>query len=150
MRDLPRPGIAHTSPALAGGFLTIGPPRKSSIVFLIYGKTAYSWYLLPPLSLPHPLSLNTGGPGTQSCARFLLSECFPRKDISELLSKPEPGHLQWDIGCGWGHCGLGAFSPHTSGLTCSGRLFLCLTFSSILARVGGWARLLQAPKSGGG
>ena len=41
MRHLPGPGIEHTSPALAGGFLTTGPPRKSSPVFLIYGKTPY-------------------------------------------------------------------------------------------------------------
>ena len=31
MWDLPRPGIAPMSPALAGGFLTTGPPGKSYI-----------------------------------------------------------------------------------------------------------------------
>ena len=30
MWDLPRPGIEPMSPALAGGFLTTGPPGKSS------------------------------------------------------------------------------------------------------------------------
>ena len=29
--DLPRPGIAPMSPALAGGFLTTGPPGKSCV-----------------------------------------------------------------------------------------------------------------------
>ena len=29
--DLPRPEIKPGSPALAGRFLTIGPPRKSSV-----------------------------------------------------------------------------------------------------------------------
>ena len=29
MRDLPDPGIEPASPALAGGYLTIGPPGKS-------------------------------------------------------------------------------------------------------------------------
>ena len=117
---------------------------------LICGKTPYSKYLLPPLSLPCSLSLNTGVPGTQNSARLLLSvECSPRKDISELLSKPQPGHPQRDVGCGWGDCSLGAFPPCTSGLICSGRL-CAQSFSSILARVGGWARLWQAPKSGGG
>ena len=31
--DLPRPGIEPGSPALAGGLLTGGPPRKPSCVF---------------------------------------------------------------------------------------------------------------------
>ena len=31
MRNLPGPGIKSMSPALAGGFLTTGPPRKSSV-----------------------------------------------------------------------------------------------------------------------
>ena len=30
--DLPRPGIEPVSPALAGGFLTTGPPGKSTLV----------------------------------------------------------------------------------------------------------------------
>ena len=33
-RDLPRPGIKPMSPALAGRFLTTGPPGKSSTCFL--------------------------------------------------------------------------------------------------------------------
>ena len=32
MWDLPRPGIKHVSPALAGGFFTTGPPGKSLAV----------------------------------------------------------------------------------------------------------------------
>ena len=36
IRKLPRPGIEPVSPALTGGFLTIGPPGKSLlVVFLI-------------------------------------------------------------------------------------------------------------------
>ena len=35
MWDLPRPGIKPISPALAGGFLTIEPPRKSYILVLM-------------------------------------------------------------------------------------------------------------------
>ena len=53
---LPRPGIEPVSPALAGGFLTTGPPGKSSytvlrvhfdIVFLVYDgkKFIFSVYL---------------------------------------------------------------------------------------------------------
>ena len=34
MWDLPRPGIEPMSPALAGGFLTTGPPGKSCNDFL--------------------------------------------------------------------------------------------------------------------
>ena len=34
MWDPPRPGVEPTSPALAGGFLTTGPPAKSLTVFL--------------------------------------------------------------------------------------------------------------------
>ena len=34
MWDLPRPGIETVSPALAGGFLTTGPPRKSKSSYL--------------------------------------------------------------------------------------------------------------------
>ena len=33
--DLPRPGIDPVSPALAGGFLTIGPPGKPSACHLM-------------------------------------------------------------------------------------------------------------------
>ena len=36
MWDLPRPGIEPLSPALAGGFLTTGPPGRSSGVFIIF------------------------------------------------------------------------------------------------------------------
>ena len=32
MWDLPGPGLEPVSPALAGGFLTTAPPRKSTIV----------------------------------------------------------------------------------------------------------------------
>ena len=32
--DLPDPGIEPTSPALAGGFFTTEPPRKSSFIFV--------------------------------------------------------------------------------------------------------------------
>ena len=31
--NLPGPGIKYVSPALAGGFLTTGPPQKSSCLF---------------------------------------------------------------------------------------------------------------------
>ena len=34
MWNLPGPGIEPGFPALAGGFLTTGPPRKSSIAFV--------------------------------------------------------------------------------------------------------------------
>ena len=34
MWDLPRPGLEPVSPALAGGFLTPGPPGKSLYLFL--------------------------------------------------------------------------------------------------------------------
>ena len=36
MWDLPGPGLDPVSPALAGGFLTIAPPGKSSATFLKY------------------------------------------------------------------------------------------------------------------
>ena len=36
MWDLPRPGIEPMSPALAGGFLTTVPPRKSLVTFIVY------------------------------------------------------------------------------------------------------------------
>ena len=36
MWDLPGPGIEPLSPALAGGFLTTGPPGKSPGVFIIF------------------------------------------------------------------------------------------------------------------
>ena len=36
MWDLPRPGIKPMSPALAGGFLTTGPPRKSLHVVYLF------------------------------------------------------------------------------------------------------------------
>ena len=38
MWDLPRSRIKPMSPALAGGFLTIGPPGKSTWVFFICGQ----------------------------------------------------------------------------------------------------------------
>ena len=38
--DLPGPGIEPMSPALAGGFLTIGPPRISDSVGLVGGGVA--------------------------------------------------------------------------------------------------------------
>ena len=39
--DLPRPGIKPTSPALAGRFLTAGPPGKSSTGFLHPSTTQF-------------------------------------------------------------------------------------------------------------
>ena len=40
MWDLPGPGIEPMSPALAGGFLTIGPPRISDSIGLVGGGVA--------------------------------------------------------------------------------------------------------------
>ena len=42
MRNDPRPGIEPTSPALAGRFLTTGPPGKSFKYFIPH-ETQYSW-----------------------------------------------------------------------------------------------------------
>ena len=42
MWDLPRPGIELMSPALAGGFLTTGPPGKSKCIIFI---TTLKFYL---------------------------------------------------------------------------------------------------------
>ena len=42
MWDLPRPGIEPVCPALAGGFLTTGPPGKPKIVFLRHQSAIFS------------------------------------------------------------------------------------------------------------
>ena len=44
MWDLPRPGIEHMSPALAGGFLTTAPPRKSLYSFYFIFLPYYTDY----------------------------------------------------------------------------------------------------------
>ena len=40
MWDLPGPGIEPVSPALAGGFLTTGPPGKASIC-VVFGDSHF-------------------------------------------------------------------------------------------------------------
>ena len=42
MWDLPGPGLEPMSPALAGGFLTTGPPGKSEIFFFFNIKNYLS------------------------------------------------------------------------------------------------------------
>ena len=59
MWDLPGQGIKPMSPALAGRFLTTGPPGKSCMFFkrvAIY-PCICSCILLSPLSVTHPLAL---------------------------------------------------------------------------------------------
>ena len=48
MSDFPGPGIQPVSPALAGGFLTTGPPAKSSnpFFFFFYYHQSLSWILV--------------------------------------------------------------------------------------------------------
>ena len=47
MWDLPRAGITPVSPALAGTFLTTGPPGKSrSILFLFECEYEFSFIIL--------------------------------------------------------------------------------------------------------
>ena len=41
MWDLPRPGFETVSPVLAGGFLTIVPPGKPSLLFWAYVSLGY-------------------------------------------------------------------------------------------------------------
>ena len=40
---VPRPGIGPSSPALEGGFLTMGPPRKSPHMFLWHNVTLFRY-----------------------------------------------------------------------------------------------------------
>ena len=47
MWDLSRPGLEPVSPALAGGFLTTGPPGKSWLLFFNLTSLSHLILLLP-------------------------------------------------------------------------------------------------------
>ena len=49
MWDLPGPGIEPESPALAGGFLTTGPPGKSRSVYLKSETSQYTRIYTPSI-----------------------------------------------------------------------------------------------------
>ena len=51
MWDPPRPEVEPTSPALAGGFLTTGPPGKSLTVFL---TLLFGWTLVKTTGFSKP------------------------------------------------------------------------------------------------
>ena len=108
MWDLPRPGIKLISSALAGGFLTTGPPEKSCINFVtcpngvLYCFQSRTWTkttrciwsscllkvkvslakLCPTLCNPMDCSLPA-----------LLSMGFPRQEYWSGLPCPSPGYL---------------------------------------------------------
>ena len=43
---VPPPGIKHTSPALAGGFLTSGPPGKFRFLFFYSAYNLVTYYII--------------------------------------------------------------------------------------------------------
>ena len=74
MWDLPRPGIKPVSPALAGRFLTTGPPGKSSLLLpLILSSQPNYLPKGPPLNtVPLEVPIQTyefGGDNVQSLRR---------------------------------------------------------------------------------
>ena len=73
MWDLPRPGIKPVSPALAGGFLTTGPPGKSSLIFLLITLV---WDGVPPWKYLQVIKVS-GWAENYGCNSFTLITSIP-------------------------------------------------------------------------
>ena len=95
MRDLPRSEIKLMSPALAGGFLTTGPPAKPQFLKLL------------------KLSVTSSPPSLSDRKRLILSNlimCFPGGSDGKESAYNEEGHSKpvlWDNPEGWGWEGGG-------------------------------------------
>ena len=88
MRDLPGPGLEPMSPALAGGFLTTAPPRKSRCYSFFFFFNYLIIYLFMAVL------------GLRFCARA-FSSCGKRGPL--FIAVRGPSHYR-----GLSHCGAQA------------------------------------------
>ena len=87
MWDLPRPGIEPVSPALAGGFSTTVPPRKSLrlnlyLFFLFFLK---QFHLVVTISLTNKYTLDLLRTGIDNRINLLFILFFSVKDLNYFL-----------------------------------------------------------------
>ena len=101
MRDLPRPEVEPQSPALAGEFLTTGPPGKSPTLISIYLLCSLNSTQWNPLPI-HFLFFN------QSIFKEQIFYLFP-----VIFCFLGPNALFWTLRVSW-HSSVGASSFVTS------------------------------------